>query len=707
MLAGTFSTSDGMTLRRHNTSDIPVLAGVTYTASLWCYSTQAKGWRLAVNWLDASLTQIGTTAVTFTTILNAGRRIVITAISPQNASFAHLELKRDDSGSAIIFVDDVMFYEGEFAEDYVDGDQPGCRWQGAAHMSASARQLNPVFAKFRGMVRNIRPGRRGRTPVMRLEATGLHETLARATASLGPLTRKPAYLVMERVCDVLESGEIFLDGAHRVFGDSDLRALVGSGVTYSAVDSAKTAGTDPEEYGGVEGDLVAKLDIDSGTGDRGVQYDLSSRTSNEITYTVALFVATTIGNSAIGRKVKVLAITSGTPDIVHAQQQITLTDQNWQYVALTVRWPTGSANRKLQVVTDESWWNAPGADAAFVLDCRHVAPAKHRLARRGVGWPFGVPLASTDRSRDLEYLDGYQRIGLDVIEELARSAGGWVYEDGLGVLVFETFMSRAQRAIPLVRFSDGFGHADGLPYDDSPEWGEDILAKYGLVRVTSGGGLSLVTTKSQEVWALEPTPLALAASEKRRFTAEHAIEGKQGLIARRALAGILPVGGWGQDASFGNTQTPYALSYGTTSEVVVQAPAGGQTIIRLLIRARIQHRSSEFSFVEKAVANAQPEVLEIDMPAQGDRTPLMKAVASWAAERYGRGPSTMRLSLTPANYEELAVALGIETSTPLSFTNSLGPGHLGIDDVLFWTEGWELDSSASNLPTLTLDCEEA
>lgn len=132
------------------TNNYPVVVGRTYflRAHLNVLSKGANGQTLNLKWLDASGNLLSRTTVA--TVTSLGEQILFgTGVAPASVAFVTVEI-----GNALtllangeiseFYVDDVMLVDQTAAgatitADYIDGDTPGCRWNGQAHRSSSTR----------------------------------------------------------------------------------------------------------------------------------------------------------------------------------------------------------------------------------------------------------------------------------------------------------------------------------------------------------------------------------------------------------------------------------------------------------------------------------------------------------------------------------------------------------------------------------------
>jgi hypothetical protein len=125
-----------------STNNIDVSASTVYTWSFY--------WRKV-----AAVSQTGTYRVDFYTggsVLissvtgtfppgNIGdwRRTTLTFVTPATTAYVVLVYLAPSSGAYSLYVDGVQLEQKAYATTYIDGDQPGCYWAGAAQASSSSR----------------------------------------------------------------------------------------------------------------------------------------------------------------------------------------------------------------------------------------------------------------------------------------------------------------------------------------------------------------------------------------------------------------------------------------------------------------------------------------------------------------------------------------------------------------------------------------
>jgi len=617
------------------------------------------------------------------------------------------ELKVAERGTVptvgrFIYLDGAQAETGASAGLYCDGDQPACSWAGTAHASQSTRTANPIFTKFTGELRELAASRSHMVGRATFQATGLSETTLGVNISCGPFSRKKGSNILQRVLDIIEgqvsqrvlglTGEAMRDGAFRF--DGDVWTSVGTPTSFDqSLDTGTPAGDDPVAYDALEGDNVMEIGVDA-IGD-GKETNLIANLTPGKPYHISCFMQA--GNAgAHNKSVKLSAI--GTLTAVQTTTAIISTGI-WTYMSLTVTLTAGETNLWVRIQSDETFTGKIWVDGV------HVSPIYS-----GTGTPQVVksdlPIGSK-WSVQVEYIDAFHRRAGLVLDELAASVGGWYYEAGDGDLVFEDY-SRRDPTDPIL-------NTPTLRLSDAPEDGQlYLLQDYQeppsslarTVKVGSHGDISAVPApagdRAKIAWSLEPVPLALGANALRTFFADYATDGEAGpLIARRAGAAALPISGWAADNGI---NTPYLINYGRSGDVKIKAPGGGQTIMRLLVGARVCARqATERSFVQ--VGSGDP-VMELEMPGQGSRTQAMTDLATWAENKYSVGPAVVEVRIRGVDTESLLDVLGREIGEPVWLKHKTGQGHFGIEG-LFFCEGLRLDAEATGVPVLTMTLEEA
>ena len=616
---------------------------------------------------------------------------------------------RTSAGAGEIFYSDAWQVAKESSVSiYCDGDQPKGVWSATEHASTSSRVANPAFNLFTGELREFNVGRTAQIPEAAFVASGQTEGILRTLVSAGPFTRKPANLILNRVMDIIESeisesfglvNEIIPDGAHR-FGGNSYVAL--GGATVNETFDTGAAGDDPVVYDALEGDNVCKVSGIDAEGD-GAEIEVTADVENNRRYHVSFFIRTP--NSAeAGKRVRLRVRGEDSSQVV--KQEITidveLIEDTWVYGDSQVQFTDSSITKYFVSVEarDGGSGGSWSGSLEFWFDGLHMTGRFFGLTTSIV--PFET--IGTKWTTELEYLDAFERGGGSLLEELAKSVGGWFYEDGDGTLVFEDYSQRDNAVIstPKLRLSDV--PQDGHPYDLT-SYEEPATSLAGVVRVGSFGDVTAQKAPSgvtsKVIWMLEPIPVTLAAGEVRTFAATYTTEGESGsLIARRAGMAVLPASGWNAEEG---VATPWVRNYGRAGEVVLRN-GGTNTVLALVIGARIQNReTTERSFI--TFGGGVTPIMELDMPAQGFKTTAMNNLLIWALVKYNASSATMEAVLTGASLERLLEIFGRGIGLPVWVRHVQGPGNLAVD-ALFYVEGIKMEYTAGHHPRLRLTLEE-
>ena len=152
---------------RHNTT-LPrgsVVPGKTYTLSAWVKASGAPKGGVLIAWKSAAGSSLGEN---FTGMVLSGSwaRISVTAVAPADASYALLQITRNDSPkSSVLDASGVMFEESPTLGDYFDGSFPGStsgeieqryRWEGQADASTSVfEQASFALDEYRRYMHSV------------------------------------------------------------------------------------------------------------------------------------------------------------------------------------------------------------------------------------------------------------------------------------------------------------------------------------------------------------------------------------------------------------------------------------------------------------------------------------------------------------------------------------------------------------------------
>ncbi len=145
------------------TAGIPVQPNTTYSARIIAnvISGTTTGGPVSacrIDWYDAGGASI--TSVTPTSTTGTGVKVLtnVAATSPANAAFAAVSYRTQSSGGSVtdtfdVYIDGWTLVAGStLPDDFISGDQPGCRWLGTPHNSKSQgiyglinKVVNPSF----------------------------------------------------------------------------------------------------------------------------------------------------------------------------------------------------------------------------------------------------------------------------------------------------------------------------------------------------------------------------------------------------------------------------------------------------------------------------------------------------------------------------------------------------------------------------------
>jgi hypothetical protein len=504
-------------------------------------------------------------------------------------------------------------------------------------------------------------------------------------------------------------GELLRDPAFR-FGGTTLAAHNGTTIDnqYDTGGSTPTT-TDPVVYTALEGDQVGRCSGINADGE-GWTLDVTSLTDNTTVYKFSCFLKAVGG--AAGKTVDVV-LEGLTPTGTGGDSTTLALTTDWQRVQLIGAFDFSdlSTVRRLRVSgkSGEGW--GTGGPYEFHTDCVHLCGVISATLQ-GIEYSIdGVNFAS-----EIEYLDAIDRPAGEVLDDIAKSCGGWFRENGRGVLVFEDFDDRDPALDAILRLTDD--PQDGGHMYALTEYREPTGSMANRVRVGSYGDVTPVLSPDPKgarsnririVWSLEPAGRTIAQNTLYTYYADYAAEGDEGgesessLILRRGIAGTLPAGSWTADSGI---STPYVVNYGRGGVVYLRGESGGSATLHwLAVGGRLQQRNtSERTFME--TGSGEP-VLVLDMPLQGYRTPVMGSVRDWASTKYSKGPPIVTLKLR-GNTDQTRTdwVLAAYPGLPVWLRHKLGPGAFMLDG-LFFVESVTLRHEPGDYPEVVLGLEEA
>lgn len=122
------------------TNGIAVTANTAYTFTAYVYTAYATT-QLTITWYAAGGALVSTDTQAITASAGNWVRHTLTATSPATGVFAALGVTEAAGTATPIswFTDGINFVAADHATTYIDGDQPGCEWNGTKHASTSTR----------------------------------------------------------------------------------------------------------------------------------------------------------------------------------------------------------------------------------------------------------------------------------------------------------------------------------------------------------------------------------------------------------------------------------------------------------------------------------------------------------------------------------------------------------------------------------------
>lgn len=560
-----------------------------------------------------------------------------------------------------------------------------------------------AFALFTGELMAFRTDRPDRIGIATYEATGLKETVTTANISFGPTVRTPADTVVRRLMDIIEAsvfgrltgrkGECMPDGARRYNG---------LGGNFSAVLGAFDSQVDARNFSlvdwlSLEGDNVMES-VASGASNtflwRFNGADVPDDVVPNTPYRVGIF-AMARDTASVGKQVKLLLKNQAGTTFASSPDTTLPALAQWVYLEAQGTFPSGATELRIEGEsvgsftnpTDRVWW-----------DCLHIAPIADAGATR-----ITAPVFIGDKWADeIEYCDAYREKAAPVLEDVAKSVGGWIWERGDGRLVFEDYTQRDTAVVstPVLELSDDPSD-DALSYT-LVEFHDPAASLCGTVRVSSYGNVQNTIdlgAYGRMCWTYGPQSFTLPAEEARLFFAQHASEGNAKIIGRYEIGDTLPPA-----ATFAFVRVE---SYGRNTDVTVKQGIADSDIIIVRLFCLPFLRSTEKTMVRLGTAygfDIDP-VLDLEMPLQGTESQAMTDVATWARDRYSAGPATMKVIVVGDTDDHRRTIFTHEIGTPVHVKHSLGPGNFGVD-ALFYVEGVEWQWEVGEHPTVQYTLEE-
>ncbi|KKN30764.1 hypothetical protein LCGC14_0830690 [marine sediment metagenome] len=715
----TNADGDGVIHQQRAGTRFPVAPGVDYAAQVSVVATSAKALEFLVHWYNAAAGLISSDSIPF--IAGTGddwAEVSLTATAPDTARTAELSVVTDGAQGVFDFwCDGWALYDSPYVEPYCDGDQGGAEWltvgagPSAPHMgSQSYRPLNPTATKFTGAMREFGLSRGDDPKELSLSCSGDVERFVNTSISAGPFMAfdfasskmRPAW-VYNRLLDLLEKGELLSNTALRAVWTAGWVGVNAFSVTHTKAffDRALEAGA------------FMWVDLhhpnDAGSGAR---LDVTSLTEGGKSFRFAAFLGVhdiVFHATPAGYDIKVqLRDTNG----VVASAVVTLPDTafEWVYVEVEGTYTAGAANRYVEILADGAEWS-DGDDNVFKIAAFHLVPRKNAVRRemRGIFW----------EAMNLVYLSGYNRSGQVLVDELLRSSGAWVLENGEGHLVAEDFSTRWPNKRPLVRLSDAL---DGFGYT-TDGYQENVTGLYNMLRIGSYGDLDLLASRPSDmiVWQAEGD-ITVLPGERRVLRTPFITEGEGTTVAfLLGLAYSIPAGSLVADSTMGNIATPYVLNYGDYAEIVLVGHATNGATVRDLrigsgssgaISPGAVRECSETVYFEYDARNSggwldeDIRILPLEMAAQGYKTELMSLVGHWAGTKYGSGPVLLDVAFSGSSLAKQLEVLFREPSDTVWLKHKTGQGAFYLDS-LFFIEGMKFSFAPGAIPLAVWHLEEA
>jgi hypothetical protein len=668
----------------------PVTAGNKYQAQ-WFLKTALSTafFRMDISWYNSGGGLISTSGGTFWTGKNywgaqakqresatstirgdagmARAHATSTITAPVGAVTAELHLIDEFNSwpnGTIVFVDGLNFLDvtslgaTELEYHYVDGDQPFCAWTGTAHQS-TATCTPATLTKATGIITDLDVSREGYVGTCRLQAASQDYDWRDQEISVGIMHNQPIGLILNRILDIAELGEIIVDGGLEN-SDTNTNLLLDTYHNYGYFHiggNAVARAVYPSLLGALaylfEGSAFGY--IADGVG-KGFKNTPTSGFSNGVNYTASIFIRSL--DDAVNATFRLLD-DSGTRGTV----TVPLSTTAWQYV--TVSGTFNGNNRRVELEM--------GGTVTIAWDGLHAVPTANRIARDIRG----------SAATALTFPGAYRRSVNAILDDVVDSAGGVWWENGSGVTVFEDYAVRSGTPVPKVRISDS-GELDGLAVPKI-SYSERFDVAYGIVDVYSNGALTDPSSDpAKMLWALAPLPV-LGNNESRIYNVYYYSEEGKPVLGRGEMPYL--------EVSAGAV-TARLTPYGVGGTLVLTAGAAGATLTKCEIHGRLALLQSERSRISYTVPGAStrrpPRTLPLDMPYQGDRTAVMTAVAQAVGDRYADGRQAISVPLKATDFEEAAAILAFDLSDPVWLRHNSGRAFLGLNEA-YYIEGFSLD----------------
>jgi len=647
-------SGSGVEKKKRDGSRFSVTAAQVYTWTLRLKCASAKNMKAQILWYNSGGGLIQTDEGAFT-FGSGWIQPTLTVTAPTGAVTAALRLLTDGAQGVFDFwLDASFFYLGSTLLLYVDGDQPGCAWDGTAHQSTSARSTNPAIPLFTGYIVGFDLGEDKLDQTAVLTCHDRLTLLPQNEISLGNMLSKGAALVLHRLLDRVE-GELIANP-----GSEDISWAAPNLDNYSALAGATlsvplipNSGSEDLFF---EGDWVVLATPDGAQALSGWRYNVTSQITVAHAYRLVVYARSASGTVAV--RFRYLRDTT-----VVATKTVTLTT-SWQRIELdAVVSPLGT-NRYIELVTDVA------SATAFRSDALHATKLVDAIPRNFDAGTFTVPL-----------LNAFHVPAAALVQDVLRSEPGLLFAKKNGDIAFRDKNSRPATAIPKAVFGDGDGL---LQFDDGLGYGLDAADRVGEVTVTSRGTPTLGSARVP-AWQLAPEH-DVAAGDVFRVTYSQALRAVQ-LTEKSA-----------------SVQTKN-MNYGAGADIVMQTTV---TNFYCIFDGLPYNYPSEESAVTVAADTGLPvdNKLTVAMPLQGTSSAAMATEAQRLLDKYKNRVIILSLPLGNRNDEVTAWQVGLEINDQI-IVRAKFEAHSPNFDKRFWVEGISHQLGKGSVLETVLYLEEA
>lgn len=314
--------------------------------------------------------------------------------------------------------------------------------------------------------------------------------MARQQVSAGPFRKQAVSLVLNRLLDLLETGEEITNPGCEGGVTTGWSAAAAGGTAFDVTDSNS-----------FEGDYCARAICDGSATAQGVRYDLGADLMGLAPRNIALAVRTTPGDGDVSLTLRCLnaALT------VMWSDTIAVIESGWTYIRPAVDLQRRSY-RYIEVITQAA------VPLTILVDCLHQIQALYRIDR-------SIP---TTLDAVVELLALYNAPALESLTKVAATeGGGFLYMQHGGVACYGTIyvsaaVVRATKTVPSATFGD-----DGVNVMFCGlNLVEDANELVSRVELSSDGDFT-AGTEEEIVWDLAPAPLLVPASAIVKLEAEY------------------------------------------------------------------------------------------------------------------------------------------------------------------------------------------